>query len=90
VIEFLSGFAMPITPELRGQIGLAVEMLGSAKSTFQKPKPTRNELIEAAIFIAWVLRRADKLGFRGKIQPALDEVRFAADAAAARCRKAVA
>jgi hypothetical protein len=81
---------MSIAPNLAGQIGLAAEILKSAKHTFSKPHPSRNELIEAAVLIAWVVRRADKLGLKREIQPFLEEVRVSAVAAAESYRKSAA
>jgi len=65
---------MSIAPNLPGQIGLAAG----------------NELIEAAVLIAWVVRRADKLGLKREIQPFLEEVRVSAVAAAESYRKSAA
>ncbi len=68
--------------DARQQKTLAVALLKSAKRTFEKPTPTRDELQNAGRAIARAIRNANELGFRAEIQQALTETRFAAEVAA--------
>ncbi len=61
---------------------LAIALLRSAKRTFQKSNPTRDELLHAGRAIARAVRSANDLGFRSDIQQALMEARLAAERAA--------
>ncbi len=60
----------------------AVALLSSAKRIFEKPAPTRDELLSAGRAVARAVRNANDLGFRSEIQQALAETRFAAEVAA--------
>ncbi len=64
------------------QKALAVELLRTAKRAFEKPAPTRDEILNAGRAIAQAVRNANDLGFRSEIQQALAETRFAAEGAA--------
>ncbi|MET0408650.1 MAG: hypothetical protein ABW006_09810 [Hyphomicrobium sp.] len=74
---------MTTTPnDTPDQKALALELLGGARRIFQKPRPTRDELLDAGRAIARAVRNADDLGFRSEIQQALAETRSAAELAA--------
>ncbi len=68
--------------DVHDQKALAVGLLRTAKRTFEKPSPTRDELLDAGRAIAQAVQNANDLGFRSEIQQALAETRFAAEVAA--------